>query len=83
MEQGLSSDISAVSPAGAVTCLNALLLLIPAQKTKGTGFPDLLALAPWKRPYQARLPIGGKAACGPGNSTRKVGSNEILPMPWA
>ncbi len=60
------------------------ILLIPAQKTKVTEFPDLLALAAWKGLYQAKLLIGGKvAACGPGNSTRKVGSNGTSLRLWA
>jgi hypothetical protein len=58
-------------------------LPIPAQKTKVTEFPDLLALAAWKRLYQARLPIGGRvAASGLGNSTRKVGSNGTSLRVW-
>jgi hypothetical protein len=53
-------------------------------KTKVTEFPDLLALAAWKGLYQAKLLIGGKvAACGPGNSTRKVGSNGTSLRLWA
>jgi hypothetical protein len=60
------------------------LLLIPAQKTKVTECPDLLALAAWERLYQARLPIAGRvAASGLGNSTRKVGSNGISLRLWA
>jgi hypothetical protein len=63
--------------------LDERLLLIPAQRTKGTDLSDLVVSAPWKRPYQARLPIGGRvAACGPGNFIRRVGSSGILPMPW-
>jgi resolvase-like protein len=47
-------------------------------------FPDLLGLVPWKRPYQTKLPIGGKAAAsGPGNSSRKVGSNGTSLRLWA
>jgi hypothetical protein len=58
-------------------------LLIPAQKAKGKVSWDLLALASWKGLYQARPPIGGRvAACGPGNCTRRVGSNMRSPMPW-
>jgi hypothetical protein len=61
-----------------------ILLLIPAQKTKVTEFPDLLALAAWERLYQARLPIAGRvAASGLGNSTRKVGSNGTSLRLWA
>src|ERR671914_1750872 len=66
------------------TCFSNILLLIPAQKTKVTEFPDLLALAAWERLYQARLPIGGRvAASGLGNSTRKVGSNGTSLRLWA
>jgi hypothetical protein len=58
-------------------------LLIPAQRTKGREFPDLVVLAPWKGPYQAKLPIGGRVAVfALGNCTRRVGSNMRSPMPW-
>src|SRR5918999_2025793 len=49
-----------------------LILLIPAQRTKGREFPDLVVLAPWKGPYQAKLPIGGRVAVfALGKCTRK------------
>src|SRR5918997_2437838 len=65
------------------TYFSNILLLILAQRTKGREFPDLVVLAPWKGPCQAKLPIGGRVtACGPGNFTRRVGSNMRSPMPW-
>src|SRR5918992_929195 len=44
------------------TYFSNILLLIPAQRTKGTNLSDLVVSAPWKRPCQAKLPSGGRGA---------------------
>src|SRR5918992_5795934 len=46
----------------ATFALLALLLLIPAQRTKGTNLSDVVVSASWKRPCRAKLPIGGRGA---------------------